>query len=250
MADSSSPVGAQPTPPDGHAGALDPDALEVDDVLFCYSCDALSAVPNAVWEARETPSCPRCQGTFVERRLPQRPRQDTARAVEVQAQPQQRVFVFGGEGGAEGDATGEGRQLEEMVRSVLDRIPVPPGARVQVETSFQAAPANGFSIGDYVVGRTLEDIMAELSVTAPGETRSWRPATEDAIAALPPVSSACADATCAICQCPLSAGPEAVETPDGAPLTALLPCGHAYHRACVVQWLERNGTCPTCRQAL
>nr|CAD1834810.1 unnamed protein product [Ananas comosus var. bracteatus] len=28
----------------------------------------------------------------------------------------------------------------------------------------------------------------------------------------------------------------------------LLPCGHGFHRSCVVEWLRKNPTCPTCRQ--
>merc|ERR1711871_71567 len=32
----------------------------------------------------------------------------------------------------------------------------------------------------------------------------------------------------------------------GDEMTAL-PCGHHYHRACIVPWLEMQNTCPTCR---
>lgn len=28
---------------------------------------------------------------------------------------------------------------------------------------------------------------------------------------------------------------------------AELPCGHLYHFACIMQWLQRQGSCPCCR---
>lgn len=30
-------------------------------------------------------------------------------------------------------------------------------------------------------------------------------------------------------------------------LTLMLPCGHMFHDACCVNWLEKNNTCPVCR---
>lgn len=30
-------------------------------------------------------------------------------------------------------------------------------------------------------------------------------------------------------------------------LTVMLPCGHLFHDPCVVNWLEKNNTCPVCR---
>ena len=27
-----------------------------------------------------------------------------------------------------------------------------------------------------------------------------------------------------------------------------LPCGHAFHAACIAQWLEQSAICPVCRK--
>ena len=26
-----------------------------------------------------------------------------------------------------------------------------------------------------------------------------------------------------------------------------LPCGHSYHSECILNWIEKNNTCPICR---
>ncbi|KAK1626847.1 hypothetical protein QYE76_001162 [Lolium multiflorum] len=46
------------------------------------------------------------------------------------------------------------------------------------------------------------------------------------------------DTTCAVCL---------VEYSDGAELRRLPGCAHAFHRACVDQWLRRRPSCPRCR---
>ena len=55
-------------------------------------------------------------------------------------------------------------------------------------------------------------------------------------------SAPLAEATsCAVCMEAISAGRGGLQ----------LPCGHVFHSACVLPWLqEGSGTCPCCRQPL
>ena len=41
-----------------------------------------------------------------------------------------------------------------------------------------------------------------------------------------------------------------IETGEGAEETSTLICGHAFHAACVAEWLEKDGRCPTCRRQI
>merc|ERR1719162_1385830 len=45
------------------------------------------------------------------------------------------------------------------------------------------------------------------------------------------------DGQCVVCQEGFKSGDEVVG----------LPCKHRFHRSCLVPWLERHNTCPTCR---
>ena len=44
--------------------------------------------------------------------------------------------------------------------------------------------------------------------------------------------------TCSVCQEDFALGE----------MATLLPCGHLFHGKCIVQWLEKNRTCPLCRK--
>jgi hypothetical protein len=46
-----------------------------------------------------------------------------------------------------------------------------------------------------------------------------------------------AEPVCTVCLCEYEAGDE----------LRRLPCFHAFHRACIDAWMERNATCPVCR---
>ena len=47
-------------------------------------------------------------------------------------------------------------------------------------------------------------------------------------------------ATCAVCLCDFAHGE----------LSVLMPCAHPYHEACLLPWLAKHNTCPSCRYEL
>ncbi|KAI9572100.1 hypothetical protein HD554DRAFT_2296814 [Boletus coccyginus] len=66
------------------------------------------------------------------------------------------------------------------------------------------------------------------------------------------------DRTCIICReemyyqgRPAGAEPETQPSPDGPNMSPKkLPCGHIFHFYCLRSWLERQQSCPTCRQSV
>ena len=98
--------------------------------------------------------------------------------------------------------------------------------------------------------RSLADPIAPPARFAPpppadGAPRATGGARADAAGARPGAASAAgaagavaaAAASCSVCL-------EAYD--DGAELREL-PCGHAFHAACIAQWLEQSAICPVCR---
>ena len=233
--------------------------------MFCHACAAVSLVPTHVFarDAQEEPACPACASTFVEKQNIQQPTNST-RTNDAPGETSGREstelspFPPNFEMFLSGNATHNDEQAQQMYvfQTTLEDIGT---AAAAAEAMFAGASnggggaAGGFSLADYGLGRSLEDIMAELSVTAGGGGSAARPATEDAISNLPPCKRRDGDSggdngehrCCAICHDALFDDEQQDE--QG---TALLPCGHAYHRHCVTQWLLRSGTCPVCRVAL
>lgn len=56
------------------------------------------------------------------------------------------------------------------------------------------------------------------------------------------------DTTCPICQDELVT--ETAETAETAEPIVNTPCGHRFHRECLVPWLQKSNTCPMCRTDL
>jgi len=68
-----------------------------------------------------------------------------------------------------------------------------------------------------------------------------KPTQDPVIDALPVhVCSGLESGSCSICCTGFEQGEEAIT----------LPCGHLYHKACVIPWLKRASTCPECRHEL
>ncbi len=53
---------------------------------------------------------------------------------------------------------------------------------------------------------------------------------------IPPAGDATSDEDCAICTLPCEHD------------VATTRCNHVFHRPCLLRWLERDNSCPTCRQ--
>ncbi|EDS42035.1 HSPC238 [Culex quinquefasciatus] len=69
------------------------------------------------------------------------------------------------------------------------------------------------------------------------------PASKALVAALPERQVAADDERCAICIKP--------NDPDGDNEAFLvLPCGHDFHKSCIVPWLEKTNSCPLCRHEM
>lgn len=149
-----------------------------------------------------------------------------------QHQQQQRASGIPGAGagaGADGTPPQFG-DLASLVAQLLGHVP-------------------GTSIGDYASQEQFDNLLTELMNRSP--TSDVRPATEAAIDALPRRVLAQADADaecgriakgeeCSICQDDYKVGDDVIE----------LPCNHAYHAACVTEWLKVNAACPICRKVV
>jgi len=66
------------------------------------------------------------------------------------------------------------------------------------------------------------------------------PASKALVANLPRVEITKEDVKCPVCLKEFDCGEEARE----------LPCQHRYHTECILPWLQKTNTCPTCRHEL
>ena len=153
---------------------------------------------------------------------------------------------------AMGDAAALGRLglSEEAIAAVATR-----GARLRelVEERREAAHRGaelmvhggvlgGNGAGDYAADEDMDDVMQRLY---------GKPAAHaDAVAALPRISLAEACSTDQAASCIICLGAFAEVGAADDVKVAIMPCGDAFHEACLLSWLERSNDCPLCRHAL
>lgn len=187
-------------------------------LAWCHECRVTSpprVEPRSADDAEDAMRCGECGGGFVE---------EARRRHSSQAPPSDAAWLWYNQllnAAVPGHAFPSSRSLqpeEELLR------------RVQLLQQLMAAHGLyglGLDGGDQSAPRPAQPV-----------------ASPEAVAALPRI---CVDAAvakecgeCAICQDEPSEGEEVVR----------LPCGHLFHSACVLPWLGRTYTCPTCRHEL
>ncbi|CAI9096981.1 OLC1v1033260C1 [Oldenlandia corymbosa var. corymbosa] len=119
---------------------------------------------------------------------------------------------------------------------------------VNFEFVVEGQPGGSFSnipnIGDYFLGPGFEQLIQQLSENDPNRYGT-PPAAKSAVEGLPDVKVDEAMmkselAQCAVCKDDFELGVEVKQ----------MPCKHAYHKDCIIPWLELHNSCPVCRYEL
>lgn len=214
--------------------------------LWCHACCHDTDVPESVWEDDENePACPLCGSTFVEKR-------DGTDAIQY------------AEHGRRGEETGERTVTNAFFLTSRGIWPgndlfLPANSNSTVDSIHVSPTLNGMiSLADIIGGSERVNVTL-LSPQLDGDILDGALDEEsvDRLMDSLPASSAesVESTTCAICHELLShernAEPVDRESDvSDSPGSAQLPCGHAFHRACVAKWLRRRRNCPVCRHTL
>ena len=93
------------------------------------------------------------------------------------------------------------------------------------------------------LGSLLPSIQIDIAdIFNPSDIETQQqPAHPRIIQHLPRETRAPPSQQCSICMDSETSGAD-------ASWTRLFPCGHRFHRACCVRWLEQHHTCPLCRE--
>ncbi|RDD39918.1 E3 ubiquitin-protein ligase RNF115 [Trichoplax sp. H2] len=151
--------------------------------------------------------------------------------------------TFEGSPGQSGTTT---VRLESLIQGLLQSISADNHDESGSENAFLQRPLNALfnlhsSPGDYAWGRGgLDDIISQF-LSNLGDSSGPPPAKKSIIDDLPHevITSEILETNseCPICK-------EEFKVKDTA---RKLPCQHYFHSQCIVQWLQRHGTCPVCR---
>ena len=152
----------------------------------------------------------------------------------------------GAGGGAGADTGNNNTPNNNANNNNANAPPRPPRsdfAREAYAAAFQHEMMNAFGLGEQFVASRVAATSRE---AAPEQRTGPPPMDEAALRDLPVVRATEEDLAkdgnreCCVCL-------EAQEVGDRA---TKLPCGHLFHTECVVQWLRKHGTCPSCRYEL
>lgn len=135
-------------------------------------------------------------------------------------------------------STGDGPNAMQRATIILPH-PFPSGP----DTGSPAGFPMGFPTG-FPTGEQLTELMTRIAeAQSQQEAQKAHPASKKMVDSLPlhiisPESIP--QQQCTVCLDEWEAGQEALE----------MPCGHLYHKDCLLPWLERANTCPSCRYPL
>jgi len=98
----------------------------------------------------------------------------------------------------------------------------------------------GTTLGDYVFSDNLDDIITRMMEANIGRGGT-PPASQNVLSKLKHRQATATDCKdCAVCQDQIKEEENIIE----------LPCGHLFHKDCLVPWLERHANCPVCRSEI
>eukprot|EP00938_MAST-03A_sp_MAST-3A-sp1_P004267 g4267.t1 len=125
--------------------------------------------------------------------------------------------------------SGHNNMMHELVDQVLRGIGM-GGANTIVQT-------RNFALGDYAFG-DMDSILNQLLQV---EGRAKPRTSQEFIKNLKEIEiSDASSEDCAVCK----------ECFEKKQIAHRLPCGHMYHRDCILPWIQKHNTCPVCRHVL
>lgn len=132
---------------------------------------------------------------------------------------------------------GNVRDIQDLLDQVLRGIGIngATGSGTHVQTG-------NFTLGDYAFGN-MDDVLNQLLQV---EARSKPRTSEKFIESLKEIEISdendheCVSEGCAVCK----------DCFEKKQIAHRLPCGHTYHRDCILPWIRKHNTCPVCRHEL
>ena len=127
--------------------------------------------------------------------------------------------------------SGHNNMMHELVDQVLRGIGM-GGASTTVQT-------RNFTLGDYAFG-DMDSILNQLLQV---EGRAKPRTSQEFIKNLKEIEISDDETStedCAVCK----------EGFEKKQIAHRLPCGHMYHRDCILPWIQKHNTCPVCRHVL